>query len=59
MGDEKEANQPVLTPSVIEQINEKLAEASRYPYAEVILVLKRGALRFIRSGVSEPIRTEQ
>lgn len=56
MEDDKKVDQPVLTPSVIEQINEKLAEAARYPYAEVILVLKRGALRFIRSGVSEPIR---
>lgn len=58
MKDDKKADQPVLTPVVIEQINEKLAEAARCPYAEVILVLKRGALRFIRSGVSEPIRTE-
>lgn len=58
MDDGEKADQPVLTPAVIQQINEKLAEASRYPYAEVVLVLKRGALRFVRSGLSEPIRSE-
>lgn len=58
MEDDEKVNQPVLTPAVIQQINEKLAEASRYPYAEVVLVLKRGVLRFVRSGLSEPIRSE-
>ena len=47
----------VLTPAVIEQIGEKLAEAMRYPYAEITLVVKRGKLRWIRGPTpSEPVR---
>lgn len=48
----------VLTPAIIQQINDKINEAARYPYAEVVLVLKRGELRYIRSAKSEPPRVD-
>lgn len=44
-----------LTPAIVDLLNEKLAEAARYPYAEVILVVKRGVLRAVRSSTSEPV----
>jgi hypothetical protein len=47
----------ILISAVIEQLNEKVAEALKYPYAEVTLIVKRGQLRWIRGpSPSEPIR---
>lgn len=47
----------VLTPAIVQQIDEKLAEALEMASAEVVLVAKRGRLRWIRGPTpSEPIR---
>jgi hypothetical protein len=50
--------QMVLTPALIEQLEQKLIEALGYPEAEVTLVVKRGVVRWIRGPTpSEPART--
>ena len=54
---EQPEREQVLTPAVIDQIWERLVEALKQPYAEVVLVAKRGKLRWIRGPTpSEPIR---
>lgn len=47
----------VLTPAIIEQIDEKLAEAVQHGYAIVELEVQKGKLRFIKGPApSEPVR---
>lgn len=46
-----------LSEATIQQIAEKVAEACRLGFAEVILVIEKGRLRWIRGPApSEPIR---
>lgn len=47
-----------LTPGLIAQINAAINEVARYPYAEIVLVVKRGAVRYIRSSKNEPVKGE-
>jgi hypothetical protein len=47
----------VLTAAMIEQLNEKVAEAMRIGYATVELVIEKGELRWVRGPApSEPVR---
>jgi hypothetical protein len=47
----------VLTTAMIEQLNEKVAEAMRIGYATVELVIEKGELRWVRGPTpSEPVR---
>jgi hypothetical protein len=47
----------ILTAAMIEQLNEKLAEAMRLGYATVELVIEKGELRWVRGPApSEPVR---
>jgi len=49
----------VLTPALVQQLNEKLAEAIRIGYATVELVIEKGELRWIRGPApSEPARRD-
>ena len=56
------ADQPewvVLTPVVIQQIDEKLAEAIKIGYATIELIVQKGKLRWIRGPApSEPARMQ-
>lgn len=47
----------VLTAAMIEQLNEKVAEAMKIGYATVELVIEKGELRWVRGlAPSEPVR---
>jgi hypothetical protein len=47
----------VLTAAMIEQLNEKVAEAMRIGYATVELVIEKGELQWVRGPApSEPVR---
>jgi len=49
----------VLTPAIIQQIDEKLAEAVEHGYAIIELEVQKGKLRFIKGPApSEPVRMQ-
>ena len=49
----------VLTPAIIQQIDEKLAEAVEHGYAIIELEVLQGKLRFIKGPApSEPVRVQ-
>ncbi len=47
----------ILTEAVIQQLREKLRQAVGFGFAEVVLVVEKGRLRWIRGPApSEPVR---
>jgi len=49
--------QPVLTPALVSQLNDKLTQAVAYGYATVEIIVEKGEVRWIRGPApSEPAR---